>query len=204
MTTPEPVPYDKSVFLNCPFDKQYKPLLDAVLFCVHDCGFTARIALQDLGGTVRIAKILGMIRGSRYSIHDLSRIGTPRLNMAFECGIFYGAREFGTGRQRRKDLLVLDSVRNRYKKTMSDASGLDGSAHDNDPVHAIRCVRTFLATKSDKPVPGAAFITGRYQRFVTQLPKLARRARVTTAELRSLEYLADLIGLMVEWQRENR
>ena len=204
MATSGPVLYDKSVFLNCLFDKHYKLLLEAVLFCVHDCGFTARIALQDVGGVVRITKILEMIRGSRYSIHDLSRIGAPRLNMVFECGIFYGAREFGTDRQRRKDLLILDSVRNRYKKTMSDAGGLDGSAHDNDPVAAIRCVRTFLANKSNKPVPGAAFVTRRYQRFVAQLPKLARRARVTTAELRSLEYLADLIGLMVEWQRENR
>jgi len=203
MATPAPVPYDESVFLNCPFDRQYKPLLDAVLFCVHDCGFVARIALQDVGGAVRLARIIEMIRGSRYSIHDLSRIGTPRLNMAFECGIFVGAQEFGTGRQRGKDLLVLDSVRNRYKKTMSDASGLDGAAHDNDPLNAIRCVRAFLARKSKKPVPGAAYITRRYQRFVDQMPMLARRARVTTAELRSLDYVADLMGLMVEWQRAN-
>ena len=49
MTTPESSPYDRLVFLNCPFDKQYKPILDAILFCTYDCGFAARIALQDVG-----------------------------------------------------------------------------------------------------------------------------------------------------------
>ena len=203
MPTPAPVSYDESVFLNCPFDKQYKPILDAILFCVHDCGFTARIALQEVGGDLRITKILGMIRESRYSIHDLSRIESPRLNMAFECGIFYGAKEFGAGKQRRKDLLVLDRVPYRYKKSMSDASGLDGDAHGNDPVKAIHCVRKFLESKSHERLPGASYIAMRYQRFVVQLPVLAVGARITTTELRSLNYVLDLIGLMAEWQRAN-
>ncbi len=203
MTKTAPAPYDKLVFLNCPFDKHYKPILDAVLFCIYDCGFVARIALQDVGGAVRITKILGMIRESRYSIHDLSRIGSPRLNMAFECGIFLGAKEFGAGKQRRKDLLLLDSEPHRYKKTMSDASGLDGGAHGNDPVKAMHCVRKFLENKSNKQLPGASYITKRYQRFVAQLPVLAQGARISTQELRGLDYLLDLVGLMAEWQRAN-
>lgn len=31
--------YDTDVFINCPFDDDYKPLFDAVVFAVHDCGF---------------------------------------------------------------------------------------------------------------------------------------------------------------------
>lgn len=34
------------VFINCPFDKKYKPLLDASVFAVHDLGFQARHALM--------------------------------------------------------------------------------------------------------------------------------------------------------------
>ena len=67
----------------------------------------------------------------------------------------------------------------------------------------IRCVRKFLENKSKQRLPGATYITKRYQRFVARLPILARGARVTTSELRSLDYLADLIDLMVEWQRAN-
>jgi hypothetical protein len=50
--------YDRSVFINCPFDANYKPILDTILFSVHDCGFGARIALQDVGSTVRLHKLL--------------------------------------------------------------------------------------------------------------------------------------------------
>jgi hypothetical protein len=40
------VPYDRQVFLNCPFDDGYHPLLRAAVFTIHACGFTARIALE--------------------------------------------------------------------------------------------------------------------------------------------------------------
>ena len=131
--------YDRSVFLNCPFDDTYKPILDAIVFCIHDSGFVAEIALNDIGtGKTRPAKIVDMIGRCRYSIHDLSRIDEPRLNMAFECGICYGALTFGTGRHKRKDLFVLDAEEHRYKKTMSDIAGQDADVHHNDPVKAHR------------------------------------------------------------------
>ena len=34
-------------------------------------------------------------------------------------------------------------------------------------------------------------------------PVLAMGARITSTELRSLNYVLDLIGLMAEWQRAN-
>jgi hypothetical protein len=49
--------YDKSVFINCPFDRAYKPLLDAIVFAVFDCGFRPRCALEiEDGGQVRMEK----------------------------------------------------------------------------------------------------------------------------------------------------
>ena len=41
------------VFLNCPFDDQYKPIFEALVFTIHACGFTARCALED-GGSERV------------------------------------------------------------------------------------------------------------------------------------------------------
>jgi len=43
------VPYDRQVFLNCPFDDDYYPLLRASVFTIQACGFTARIALENTG-----------------------------------------------------------------------------------------------------------------------------------------------------------
>ena len=38
--------YEDNVFINCPFDDEYKPIFDAVVFAVHDAGFIARCALE--------------------------------------------------------------------------------------------------------------------------------------------------------------
>jgi hypothetical protein len=198
-------PYDKSVFLNCPFDADYKPILDAVLFCIHDCGFVAQIALQDVGSQVRLVKIVALIRASRYSIHDLSRIEQPRLNMAFECGLCLGAQLFGNRAQQTKDMLILDAEEHRYKKTMSDVSGQDAKSHHNNPNDAIGAVRSFLARKSGiSPFIGAAAITRRFRRFSDELPELARAAHIDADEMKSLDYLPDLVSFMTTWIEENR
>ena len=196
------VDYDVGVFINCPYDTSYKPLLDAVAFAVHDCGFVVRIALEDAGtGQVRLDKIREIIEQCRYSIHDLSLPNKPRLNMAFETGLFFGAKLFGSAKQRQKDLLVLDSVPHRYKETLSDIAGQDAAIHGDDPVKAIDCVRTFLVRKAGKDgFRGGAEIAKRYAEFNKVKPKLAREAKITTAELNSLDYFKDLLDMMTAWQ----
>src|SRR5947208_1882403 len=64
----------KSVFINCPFDADYAPLFDAIVFATVCCGFIPRSALES--GTVsepRLSRILRALFSSKYSIHDLSR-----------------------------------------------------------------------------------------------------------------------------------
>ena len=41
-----PNKYDKRVFINCPFDAQYKPLFEAIVFAIHACGLRPRCALE--------------------------------------------------------------------------------------------------------------------------------------------------------------
>src|SRR5690349_14391733 len=91
--------YDKSVFINCPFDRDYKLLFEAIVFTVFDCGFRPRCALEtDDGGQVRMEKIFGLIANSRLAINDLCRVdldsttNLPRFNMPLELGIFLGAQ----------------------------------------------------------------------------------------------------------------
>ena len=66
--------YDRSVFINAPFDPDYAPIFDALVFAVHDCGFVARCALEDDDGArIRVAKIYDLIEACRFGIHDVSR-----------------------------------------------------------------------------------------------------------------------------------
>ena len=67
--------FDDCVFVNCPFDSDFLPILHAILFSIHDCGFIARIAVEDTGSNeTRLDKIARIIRESRFSIHDISRV----------------------------------------------------------------------------------------------------------------------------------
>lgn len=66
--------FERAVFVNCPFDDDYAPLLEAALFCIVSFGFSPRLANERLeAGENRLDKIIEMIRESKYSIHDLSR-----------------------------------------------------------------------------------------------------------------------------------
>lgn len=94
--------FSRSVFVNCPFDSDYLPLLRPLLFTILDLRFIPRIASERSdSGESRIEKISGLIGDCRYSIHDLSRLRASqagefsRMNMPFELGIEYGSRLFG-------------------------------------------------------------------------------------------------------------
>src|SRR5258707_13086398 len=88
--------YDTSVFINCPFDTDYRPLFRALVFVIEYCEFAARCALEvDDSGETRSGKIIRLIENSRFGIHDISRTevnpeGLPRFNMPYEFGIFMG------------------------------------------------------------------------------------------------------------------
>jgi hypothetical protein len=93
--------YDRTVFINCPFDAAYAPIFEAIVFTIHDAGFLPTCARERLDSSqVRIDKITRLIGQSRYSIHDLSRTeidaatALPRFNMPLELGIDLGCKSF--------------------------------------------------------------------------------------------------------------
>jgi len=66
--------YSNSVFINCPFDDDYKSLFHVMVFAIQACGFTPRCAKEDNGtDNIRIQKIIEIMRGCQLGIHDLSR-----------------------------------------------------------------------------------------------------------------------------------
>ena len=201
--------YDYSVFINCPFDPEYQEIFRALVFTVHDCGFLARCALEvDDGGEVRIARIHRIIRECRHGIHDISRTeldrteNLPRFNMPLELGLYLGAREFGTGKQKLKRALILDVDRHRYQRFCSDIAGQDIKAHEGNAEKAIRAVRNWLATTLDGSVllPSSAKMTERYREFLEELPKVCAPLHLDPGDLQFVE----LRTLVEEWVDQNR
>jgi hypothetical protein len=199
-----PASYDNSVFINCPFDADYRPLLEAVVFAVYDCGFVPRCALEfDDSSQVRIQKITALIGECRLAIHDISRtelddtFALPRFNMPFEFGIFVGAKAFGVRDQRRKACVVLDVERYRFQKFISDIAGQDIREHQRNVGAMIQQVRDFLSCHHPGMVmlPGGKAVVERYGEFARQLPESCGRFRL---DREALTY-RDLANLVVGW-----
>src|SRR6266852_6729294 len=183
--------YAQGVFINCPFDSEYKPLFEAIAFAVLACGFRPRCALEiDDSSEVRIDKIFKIIAECKYGIHDISRTevtsasGLPRFNMPLELGMFLAAKRFGTGRQRQKVCLILDSIPYRYQQFISDIAGQDIQVHNNNAKEAITVVRNWLRSASgSKVLPGGMEIYRRFQLFEQKLPALCVELKVQRNEL---------------------
>jgi hypothetical protein len=202
-----PSEYERSVFVNCPLDDEYRQLFEAIVFAIHDCGYVARCALEvDDASEVRIDKITKIIGSCRFGIHDISRTaadsGTdlPRFNMPLELGLFLGAKRFGRAEQKLKICLILDIERYRYQKFMSDIAGQDIAAHAGDAATAIRLVRDWLSSATPKSIriPGGSAIAFRYDAFRKELPSLCEEVHLRMTELTFKDYLLQV----EEWLKD--
>jgi hypothetical protein len=171
------------VFINCPFDADYAPIFQAIIFAVFACGFRPRSAKEiDDAGNTRYEKITRIIGECRYGIHDISRtecdsvFNLPRFNMPFELGLFLGAKQFGGDDHVKKRALVLDVERYRYQRFISDLNGMDITAHDGDPIKAARGVRNWLANVSRRRLATDREVADLLTKFNNELPELARKA----------------------------
>jgi hypothetical protein len=55
--------FDDNVFMNCPYDAEYLPLLRPLVFAVLYAGLNPRLASERLNsGETRISKIVELIR----------------------------------------------------------------------------------------------------------------------------------------------
>jgi hypothetical protein len=196
------------VFVNCPYDAEYLPLLQAMVFTVHACGLVARLGMLEVGSQhLRLDTLVQLIASCRFGIHDLSRVprpgddALPRFNMPFELGVSYGVFRLGPARCRQMRLLVLEAEPFRHQRTLSDLAGVDPKAHGNSEETLIRCVRDFLAAHL-KPRPvGAARIRGLYDAFRAELPALAKAHGLTMDEIAPLDGFPDWYAIAAAWLR---
>lgn len=195
--------YERNIFINCPFDDEFRPIFEAIVFCVMECGFEPRCALEVTdSGEVRFEKIIGIVRDCQFGIHDLSRTeldeegNLPRFNMPLELGLFLGAKRFGSSKQQRKNSLILDRELYRYQKFISDIAGQDIRPHATDPDQAIREIRDWLRPNlKGAPPPGGAFLVKRYHRFRNDLPGFCRDLHLLERETT----FADTLSLIIRW-----
>ena len=139
---------------TAPFDEDYAPTFDALVFATVCCGFIPCSALES--GTVarpRMDRILDGLAGARYSLHDLSRCrgeGDERLarfNMPLELGIAMALRHQSAGRNH--DWAVLVPEGHLYARFVSDLAGYDPLRYDGRAESTIPRVMGWLTTRPD-------------------------------------------------------
>ena len=180
--TVRPLPaYEKSVFINCPFDSEYRDLLLAIVFSVFAHGFVPRTARETEGTPEpRFSRILATIAASKYSIHDLSRSkgegaeNLARLNMPLELGMAAAFHFERDNSIRPHQWLALVPEGFAYQSFVSDLAGFDPARHDGSVASIIREVSAWLRTQDDvlDPVPSAMNILQSFPTFRNELASL--------------------------------
>jgi hypothetical protein len=201
--------FENNVFVNCPFDEKYLPLLRPLLFTIIYLGMFPRIALERSdSGESRLAKIVELIRDSKYSIHDLSRSEAAaagelyRLNMPFELGLDFGGRLFGADNMAEKKTLVLEAKLHRYKAAISDLSGSDIECHYDEPYKVIGLVRNWLKSVSLEKAAGAAKISSAFTQFMTDDYNALTAEGFSPADISTIP-IGELMERMYIWVGNN-
>ena len=200
--------FKDNVFVNCPFDELYLPLLRPLLFCVIYLGLRPRISLEALdSGAPRFEKIVSLIKQSKYAIHDLSRLQSNtageyfRLNMPFELGLDVGCRLYRSGQSAGKRCLILEAERYRYQAAISDISNSDIASHSNEPVKLVTEVRNWLNIEARLRAPGPAEVWARFKEFMATNYDLLKVRGFSDADIERLP-IGELIVCMQEWVSE--
>lgn len=199
--------FNQNVFINCPFDKNYKVLIKALIFELIYLGLTPKLSQTQSSSTIRINQIIDLIRNSKYGIHDLSRSKAlkegelPRFNMPYELGLDIGAIEYGNKKLRSKRILILETEKYHYQKVLSDIAGQDIENHNDDPKTLITKVRNwFSANNQTLTVAGPSEIWIAYNQFIEDLYSRLS-GTYTSAEIEEMP-VADFIKFCKDWSKK--
>jgi hypothetical protein len=202
--------FDSTVFINCPFDKNYAPLLESAIFCVVYFGFQPRLANERLeSGENRLDKIIEMIRGAKYSIHDLSRCKSSgegeffRMNMPFEFGLDMAFRRSGLPSLDQKKFLVFEDEPYELKRSLSDVAGQDVEFHRCNFEQIIKKVRDFFRVEAGVKAPGPARLVADYATFQGWMTEQKIYEGHSEKEALNLP-TKERVDAMVEWMNAGR
>ncbi len=198
--------FERNVFINCPFDDEYRTLLKPLLFTLRYCNLSPRIASERLDSSeIRLDKIIEIIQESKYSIHDLSRIKAGkageyyRLNMPLEVGIDLGCKLFHLDpKYRDKKSLILEGERYSVYRALSDLSGADVKCHENEAEKIVESVRSWLVEVGQPKIPGPNSIWDDFNFFNADLNDMLLGNGFKKSQIDTLP-IPEFIGFMDQW-----
>ncbi len=201
--------YENSVFINCPFGFRYKKIRDAIIFTLVFCNLETRIASDSLDSLeLRLPKIEKLIKQSKYSIHDISRMRAAnkgeyaRFNMPFELGLNYGFRIYGGKGTSENKSLIFSTKRYNYAKALSDLAGIDIKAHGDDPEEAVRRLTNWIRNTLDRrDVPNADGMWLEYIVFAGYFKEYMKEEKWSRKEQNRMDP-NDYIHYINKWRKE--
>jgi hypothetical protein len=153
---PLPPTNSNVVFLNIPYDEEFRQIYLAYIAGLHCLGLEPHLTSLIPGGERRLDRILHLIQISRYSIHDLSRVEldqapplTPRFNMPLELGL---AIMWAKLHPRRHTWFLWESTPRRVQKSLSDLDGTDVYIHGGTAEGALSQMRNAFVREVMPPV----------------------------------------------------
>lgn len=202
------MPFERNVFINCPFDDDYRLLLRPLIFTILYFDLEPKISQTQSSSNIRINQIKQYIRESKYGIHDLSRSKPmkrnelPRFNMPYELGLDIGCCEYGSKKYKEKRILILETERYHYQKVISDIAGQDIENHDDDPATLVRKVRNWFSTvDSTLTYPSANAIWIAYNQFYDDITRALSAEGFPANEIEDMPN-SDFIKFAKDWIRD--
>jgi hypothetical protein len=196
--------FEKNVFINCPFDNDYRVLIKPLVYSILFLGFNPKLSQTISSSNIRINGIKEIIRSCKYGIHDLSRSkpmkdgNLPRFNMPYELGLDIGAMEYGSAKLKTKKILILETEKYYYQKIISDIAGQDIENHNDDPYTLITKVRNWFSVNFKKTqIEGQRVIWISYNQFVEDL-NTQLTGKYTSQEIEEMP-IADFIKFARDW-----
>jgi hypothetical protein len=165
------------VFLNLPYDPNFVKLFIAYICAIHALGMVPRVALEIAESKRRLERIFELLQSCEFSVHDLSRVQldrekprTPRFNMPFELGLAVACEMTSCGQH---VWFVLESVKHRLTKSLSDLNGTDPCIHGGTVEGVFREMRNALEPEGRRPsVPQMWLI---YREVRSKIPAIMKR-----------------------------
>ncbi len=167
----------KNVFIDCPYDEEYLPLLKAVIFTVKACGFQPKIILEHFASVEdRTKKINQLIEESQYCIHDLSKIGATKFGKNQDLRLSGKLIEeiafheyYSRIKSQKKNILVLGKDRSsigvELLSNLADAFRIHGGNQEE----IIKCIRDWFYQSGAKRIKPASTIWVEFNEFMTTL-----------------------------------
>jgi hypothetical protein len=176
---PAPNVTQNAVFLNIPYDNQFRRLYLAYIVGLTLLGLKPRVTLGIPGGERRLDRIFALIQSCRYSIHDLSRVEldsaaprTPRFNMPFELGLAIAWEKLNP---KKHTWFVCETKNRRIQKSLSDLNGTDANIHDGTVEGVMReLCNAFVRRRGPRPSVPEMMVT--YRQMTRKLDDILRLA----------------------------